>query len=291
MKDTDRAKLVEYVQKKYKTPATMPLEVSEAGFLPESCYRHLRFQSQDQRRPFQLELIASPDLRFLTREMLDSRVDPLEEERQKEKALLADLRREGGAQLGPKDAPVTITLFSDFQCPYCAQMANGLMKDILPAEADRVRLVFRNFPLTMHPWARPAAEAAECARTQGDKYFWSFHDYLFEHQKDMTAENLRPKLAAYGPDLAGFDVKAFESCVEERKTSAKVAEDLAMGRRIGITGTPTFFVNGTRITGYRAAEIRTLITQIADAPKKAAGSPEDDKQEPGACSGLKCERK
>ena len=174
LQDADRAKLIQYVQRKYKVAPTLPLAVNQTGLLPDSCFRQLSFSSQDQRRPFQLSLIASPDLRFLTKEIFDVSIDPLEEERKKQKALISDLARPGGATLGDKAAPVTINLFSDFQCPFCSQMAQGLTKDILPIEGDRVRLVFRNFPLSMHPWARPAAEAAECAHQQGDKYFWSF---------------------------------------------------------------------------------------------------------------------
>jgi predicted DsbA family dithiol-disulfide isomerase len=299
MQEVRRSKLITYVQKKYKLPVTMPVDVSESGFVGGTCYRQLRFRSGDARRPFQIDLIASPDFRFLARDLMDSQVDPLEEEREKERALVADLRRGSGAELGPKDAPVTITLFSDFQCPFCAQMARGLFKEIMPDEAGRVRAVFRNFPLSMHAWARPAAEAAECARQQGDKYFWNFHDYLFQHQKEISRDNLRQKLTEYGPDLAGFDMDSFGRCLDERKASAKVEEDLVLGRKIGITATPTIFINTQRITGFRPEQIRTLIEQMSPSEKKADGGPAANDSpargpEPGPagqrCTPLKCDR-
>jgi hypothetical protein len=162
LSEAQRSKLVDYVQKKYKLPAAMPLDVAQTAILG-ACYRKLEFKSQDPRRFFQIALFAAPDLRFLTRELIDSDLDPVAEERQKEKTLADGLKRGTFPVLGAKDAPVTITVFSDFQCPYCAQAGIGLVKDILPSEAGKVRLAFRYFPLSMHPWARAAAEAASCA--------------------------------------------------------------------------------------------------------------------------------
>lgn len=124
---------------------------------------------------------------------------------------------------GSESAPVTIAVFSDFQCPYCARFAS-MMKELAPR--DGVRLVFRHLPLSMHSWARPAAEAAACAQDQGAGYFWRLHDYLFEHQREITAGNLVPKLVEYSKSFSAFDQRKFADCLDRRATAARVGQDV-----------------------------------------------------------------
>jgi len=262
--DGQRSKLAEYVQKKYKIPATTPLDVAQTAVIGGTCYRKLEFKSQDARRPFQIALFASPDFRFLARELLDSEVDPVVEERQKQQALADGLKRGSFPVLGAKDAPVTITVFSDFQCPYCAQAAIGLEKDVLPSASGKVRVVFRHFPLPMHAWARGAADAASCAQEQGDRYFWSLHDYLFEHQKEITVESVQRRLLGQAAGVPGFDTKKFEDCLDTRAGAARVDADLAFGKEIGVNGTPAIFVNGQQVNGYRPDQIRTLVREMTE---------------------------
>ena len=259
--DADRARLASYVKNKYKLPESAKLRITELSFVGETCYRKLQFVSAGNPRPFKLELIASPDLRFLTRDLFDSEVDPVEEERQNTRAAAAKLAQGDSASLGPKDAPVTMVIFSDFQCPFCSQMANGLVKEILPSEGKNVRVIFRNFPLDMHPWARPAAEAIACARIQNESYFWPLHDYVFAHQRELTAENLLLKLSEQTATLGGFDPDRFKVCVDRKETANEVNRDIALGSEMKVEGTPTLFINGQRVVGYRAEEIQTLIRE------------------------------
>lgn len=265
--DSERTRLIAYVQSKYKVPPASPLKLTEVSLIEKTCYRRLRFAGDDSKRPFKIDLTASPDLRFLTRELLDSQLDPAQEERQKQQTVTASLTRGDFAALGEKAAPVTITVFADFQCPYCAQASDVLMKDILPAEGGNTRLVFRHFPLAMHPWARPAAEAAACAHEQGDRYFWGFHNYLFEHQREITPDNLRLKLDAYGATLQGFDPADFKACLDQKRTAAKVEQDVALGTEVGVRGTPTVFINGQLVTGVQPEQIRTYIREMTDRSK------------------------
>jgi len=165
--------MTEYVRKRYKIPAPGPLEVSELGFVQGSCYRRLLFAAAEQ-RGFRIEIIASPDFRFLMRELMDVNTDPAEEERKRQQALLAKLAEGKVPTLGPREARVTLTVFSDFECPYCAQMAATLRHEVLPRAGDTVRLLFRNFPLAMHPWARTAAERRPAPRTKATNTFGSY---------------------------------------------------------------------------------------------------------------------
>jgi protein-disulfide isomerase len=119
----------------------------------------------------------------------------------------------------------------------------------------------------MHPWARPAAEAAACARLQNDSCSWSFHDYLFDHQRELTAANLADRLLSHIATLdESFDRARFKVCVDERETAATVERDAAFGRQNNISGTPTLYINGVRVSGYVPAQIRTIIREQA-APR------------------------
>ena len=262
--DADKAKLIDYVQKKYKTPPTAHLGIADIAFVGTTCYRKVEFKSQDPRTSFHLELFAAPDLRFLTRELLDSHVDPAVEDRQKADALVAGLTRSELPVRGRSDAPVTIAVFSDFQCPFCAGFA-ATMKAALATESDKVRLVFHSFPLSMHAWARPAAEAAACAQQQGSPFFWELHDFMFEHQKELAPDTLQPKLAEFTKGLSGFDQGKFAMCLVERKTASQIDQDIAFGQQNGINGTPTAFVNGQKTQIVSPEQVRTLIRQLSAA--------------------------
>lgn len=261
--EVDRARLVDYVQKKYKPPVSSKLDIGDTSFVGSTCYRKLVFLSPVGPSPFRLELIASPDLRFLSKELLDSTVDPVVEEKQKADAFVALLGRGKPPVRGRQDAPVTIAVFSDFQCPYCARFA-AVMKDVLPAEASEARLTFYNLPLAMHPWARPAAEAAACAQQQGNEYFWALHDFIFDRQKDLNRDNLLGKLADLTKTLSGFDQGKFAACAIERQTAAQVERDMALAQQNGIEATPTVFVNGRRTQVTAPEQMRTLIRQLSE---------------------------
>src|SRR5260370_17043007 len=133
-----------------------------------------------------MTLYLSPDQTFLLPELLDVRIDPLEEERRKNGEVMASLVQGRLSSMGPADAKVTIVEFSDFQCPYCRQSAGMLKTFLATPEAKDVRFVFRHFPLTMHPWAKPAAEAAASATFQDQPVFCYMHHRLFSTQPSFT---------------------------------------------------------------------------------------------------------
>jgi protein-disulfide isomerase len=278
--EASRAKLIDYVRKKYRAPASARLEIGDVSFVSSTCYRKLVFQSEGGAGAFRIELYASPDLRFLTKELLDSTVDPLVEERQKAEALAAGLTRGNLPARGKPDAPATIAVFSDFECPYCARFT-AAMKELTPPEADKVRLVFHSFPLPMHPWARPAAEAARCAQAQGNSYFWALHDFMFEHQKELNRDNLLGRLSEVTKGLTGFDQGTFATCVVERKTTAEVDQEVAFAQQNGVNATPTAFFNGHRAHVTTPEQLRTLILEFS-SETKASAIPAPDR-ETAAC--------
>ena len=140
---------------------------------------------------------------------------------------------------GPATARVTLVEYVDYQCPSCLQ-AYPIMLDIQEHMGDKLRLVFRNFPLTtIHPDAQNAAEAAEAAGAQGK--FWEMHDYLFEHQSRLDDV----ALLDYAADI-GLDVARFMADLESHRFAPRVHDDFVSGVRSGVNGTPTFFINGVR---------------------------------------------
>jgi protein-disulfide isomerase len=145
--------------------------------------------------------------------------------------------------LGPADAPVTIVEFSDFQCPYCARFQTETLPQIIQNYGDKVRFVYRDFPLTsLHANALKAAEASECADDQGA--YWKYHDLLFQNQSALDDASLKNYAATLGLDTA-----AFNQCLDSDSTMSEIQKDYQDGITAGVQGTPAFFVNGNLIEG------------------------------------------
>lgn len=143
--------------------------------------------------------------------------------------------------IGPKDAKITLIEFSDFECPYCQKVV-PTMKELAKTYGDKIKIVFRNFPLDFHPNAKTAALASECADDQGK--FWPYHDKLFENQKKLDLESLK----SYAKEL-GFNTSEFNKCLDSKKYEAEVAKDAQDGQNASVSGTPTFFINGRKVEG------------------------------------------
>jgi protein-disulfide isomerase len=161
---------------------------------------------------------------------------------------------------GPSDAPVTLVEYGDYECPYCGA-AYPIVKEVQARMADRLRFVFRNFPITTsHPHAEHAAEAAEAAAAQGR--FWEMHDHLYEHQRHLED----PDLHEYAKRL-GLDVETFDKEFAEHVHADRVREDFMSGVRSGVNGTPTFYINGKRHDDpYELESLLTAIDRAAEQP-------------------------
>jgi protein-disulfide isomerase len=154
------------------------------------------------------------------------------------------VKADGFPSRGPADAPVTLVVFSDFECPYCASL-NTTLNRLLAEYGDKIRLVYRQFPLDqIHPHASKAAEASLCAEEQGR--FWEMRDALFKMPIRLEPEELRAKAAAVGLDPGRFD-----SCLSSGRYAGRVNADLDAGQAAGVASTPTLFINGRPIVGAR----------------------------------------
>jgi protein-disulfide isomerase len=175
----------------------------------------------------------------------------------------------GDFALGPKDAPVTVVEFSDFECPFCRNGAQAI-GEVLAKHPNDVRVVFKNFPIDtacndllqrqLHPFACRAAALARCAGQSNPDLFWRTHDLLF--QASELSEDLLSRLPA---ELSLSKAK-LESCAVSPSTMAKVKEDIALGRSLGVTGTPTFFINGRRAPEYTEGHLLRLVEHALASP-------------------------
>jgi Na+/H+ antiporter NhaA len=165
---------------------------------------------------------------------------------------------------GPDDAPVTLLEYGDFECPYCGQ-AEQVIRELLLASGSDVRYVWRHLPLNdVHPWAQVAAEAAEAAAVQGA--FWEMHDTLLAHQDDLRP----PTLRAYAEQL-DLDVDRFGADLREHAFADRVLIDVASADESGVSGTPTFFINGRR--HYGVYDIETLTDAVRAAKQRVTPAP------------------
>ncbi len=162
---------------------------------------------------------------------------------------------------GNPKAPVTIIEFSDYQCPFCKKAEPTVAEVLKVYGPDKVRLVYRNFPLPFHNEARPAAEAAGCAADQGK--FWEYHEKLMA-ASDLSAANLATLATS-----VGVDKKKFDECVAQQKFKDAVEKDIEAGQQAGVNGTPAFFINGRMLDGAQPFEkFKEVIDQeLASAPK------------------------
>ncbi|HET9220788.1 MAG TPA: DsbA family protein [Terriglobia bacterium] len=166
--------------------------------------------------------------------------------------LRTEIATAGYPSRGPVAARVTIVEFADFECPFCGAFYPTL-KLVEKNYADRVRMVYRQFPLTnMHPNAQKAAEASLCANDQGR--FWEYHDSLFSDQSRLDVPSLKQRAQALGLNAA-----VFNTCLDSGKQAEAVQKDRDDARRIGVNSTPTVFINGRLLSGRSYAEVQEVI--------------------------------
>ncbi len=159
-----------------------------------------------------------------------------------------------GPSKGASSAPITIVEFSDFQCPYCSRAEETVTK-VLKAYDGKVRVVYRDYPLPFHAQAEKAAEAAHCAGDQGK--YWEMHEKLFANQKALEPAALK----GYAKDLS-LDQGKFDKCLDSGDKAKVVETNKKAGEKVGVTGTPAFFVNGYQLSGAQPfEEFKSIIDQ------------------------------
>ena len=159
----------------------------------------------------------------------------------------AEIIKNPTAVKGAETSKVTIVEFSEYQCPYCKKYVDEAYTKIMQNYGNQIRYIFRDYPLPFHQHAQQAAEAARCAGDQGK--YWEYHDKLFGEQENWSSlDNSKDKILEYAANL-GLNKETFQACLESGKHTAAVKADFSLGQKVGVQGTPSFFINGQRLVG------------------------------------------
>lgn len=243
------SKVSTFLSSRMHMPPGTAARVTASGFLSGTCMQRLVvYQGNESKRSI---YFLSDDHRYLFQQASDLShpSPPRGTEPSAAPVDMTALTAGDRPTLGKNTAPVTIVEFSDFQCPYCKKLAQTLRNDVLPQQEGQVRLIFREFPLAIHPNAQSEAELAACTARQSNTAFWALHDYLFSEQKQLRGNDLIKDGLEYASKQPGINIKTLTSCVETHQTAQLVAQDIHLGEQYGVSSTPSLFLNGKRVIG------------------------------------------
>jgi len=258
------ARVRTYLRSQYG-PTAGNLEITKSEPLPDSCIQRLvvKVPSANKSRVWFL----SEDHRYIFSSIGDLS-HPLSRGRGDNAVTnapvsTAELQQGAAPTTGPAAAQVVIVEFSDFQCPYCKKAAGMLRQEMLKKHHDDVRLIFRNYPLSSHRWARTAAELGACIAKQSIDGFWVYYDEVFANQESLNSPSfVQDALRSVKRSVPRLDTASALSCVSLHGAAKEVDADIQLGNKYGISGTPTLFVNGKRLAGIRdEAYLDQIISQ------------------------------
>ena len=213
-------------------------------------------------------LVSSDGKHAITGEILPFGARPFEEARLKlEKGV-------NGPSKGPASASVTVVEFSDMQCPHCQKVA-PMIESLLAQEPD-VHFVFQNFPLPSHNWAEKAAGYVDCVGRASNEAVWKFIAKTFEDQSNITEANADEKLKAIAT-AAGVNADEIAACAVKPETKARIEASMALGRSVGVAGTPTLYINGRSVSGGVPVDTMKKIIDFMASEKKDEKSGKSDK--------------
>jgi protein-disulfide isomerase len=163
---------------------------------------------------------------------------------------LDKLKTDLSPSMGAAGAPVSLVVFSDFQCPNCKQEEETLRQSLPSTFPTQVRVFFKDFPLEqIHPWAKAAAIAGRCVFQQSPAKFWEYHDWIYGKQSDITVENLKDQVLSFATNAKDLDTLQLGRCMDTKATEAEVNASVAEARELKVDATPTMFLNGRRLVG------------------------------------------
>jgi protein-disulfide isomerase len=267
----DKAVLEAYVRHLYVMNSQISVQVSDPkpseapGFVEVVVHASKGDAAQDF--PF---LVSKDGSKVLQAVVYDINSNPF-------KTDLGKLKTEFQPSLGTPGAPVVLVAFSDFECPVCKTEATMLRQNLVSAYPTQVRLYAKDFPLdSIHQWARHAAIAGRCVFRQNSSAYWSYYDWIYAHQADITPPNLKNKVMEWAKGEKDIDALQLGRCIDTKATEAEVNKSVAEGHALEIVGTPTLFVNGRRIaSSIDWPSLRSIIDYEIEYQKTAKNAGED----------------
>lgn len=259
----DKDLLYEHIRESYRIPDKVDLRLGQLkpSEVPGFNKAELRMGRGPDSQTHTLYI--SKDKRFyLLGTFMDLTVHPIQER-------LKKLKLKGAPVRGNPNAPVTLVEYTDFQCPYCAVGYRIVRDRILKEYPDKVKWVYKSFPLrSIHPWAEPAAIAVECAKLQGNDQFWKMHDAIFDNQRNIQVHNADDKFLKIAEE-AGVETTAFQACYDGKKTLQTVRKDLVEAEELGLSSTPSFLVDGRLVAGADYGALKQAVEKSLRHKKKA----------------------
>ena len=187
------------------------------------------------------------------------------------------LKTDGQPSFGPATAPLNLVVFSDFQCPFCKEEAQVIRENVAKTFPDKVRVYFKDFPLdSIHPWARAAAIAGRCVYRQNPAAFWDYFDWAYQNQEQITLDNIAGKLQQFAMDK-NLDGVQLGRCVDTKASEAEVDSNVADGRVLQVSATPTIFLNGRKLEGGLQWQVLEQLINIELDHTKAVAAESPDK--------------
>lgn len=232
---------------------------------------HLLYSGQEKQQDY---LISQDGKRIIRGDVFDINKSPFQ-------ANLDKLKVANQPMIGPAppaNAPISMVVFSDFECPICKEEAQILRQQVTKEYGDKVRIYFMDFPLdAIHPWAHSAALAGRCVYNQSPASFWDYFDWVYENQAEITPENFGARFQAFAADKK-LDGMQLGRCVENKGSDAEVTREIAEAHSLQVDKTPTIFMNGRKLEGgIPWPTLQQLIDIELDHQAKVAAAAADEK--------------
>jgi protein-disulfide isomerase len=236
------AEMVQRLQEAFKSPADVKFLVGGFKHSPYPDFEEGTLTLDDGRAKTEKKLLLTRDGKHLiVSELYSLAVDP------RQQALRTIMLRDEPTQ-GPATAPVTIVEYADLECPTCARVHEFLETQVVPRYGNKVRVVFKEYPLPMHDWSLTAAIACQCAYEINPPSFVPLRTAIFRNQQLINITNLRETLLSYG-EQAGLDRVKLAGCLDAKSSLPRVQRDVAEAKRINVNQTPTVYINGRMLIG------------------------------------------
>lgn len=241
----DKQTLADYIRHQFLLPPNLQVTASEpmASEVPGLQKMEVYVADGTGSRQQVDFLVSSDGTKIVQGKVYDIRESPFTAE------LKILSKTDGLPRMGPADAPVSLVVFSDFQCPYCKEQAKILRQNLKGVYGEKVRMYFRDLPIEqIHPWAKPASLIGRCMKRAGDERFWAYHDWVFENQASFTVDNIKQKSMEFANQKA-MDTLMLGQCIDGKVAEGDIAATAADARALQVGSTPTAFVNGRRLVG------------------------------------------
>jgi protein-disulfide isomerase len=264
---SDIAKLEAYASYHYAVPGGVSAITGAMRRFPsDSCTVRVPLRAKAPGIPFNIVVFLSPERRYFGTDLMDLSRDPQHTDGLARRETMQQLNEGELPKLGDVNAPVTVVVFSDFQCVYCKELHTMITDMVLPKVGNSAVIRFRNLPLPSHKFARDAALVSWCMARIGDIQFRQFADAVFRRQQNIfSAEQPVHELEAIANGVSGLSQAAVEDCRKSKESEAAVASDQEIATLNGVFATPTIFVDDTRIDGLPQPD--ELISAIRTAAR------------------------